>query len=69
MINKKEISKSPCLGFSLIIIPYSALKRKEVVDKLMRANLECRSIVTIDFTQIEVIKYFDYEIHDELNNA
>jgi CDP-6-deoxy-D-xylo-4-hexulose-3-dehydrase len=35
----------------------------------MEANIECRSIVTRDFTQNEVMKYFDYEIHKELKNS
>ena len=35
----------------------------------MKANTECRPIVTGDFTQNEVMKYFDYEIHNELTNA
>ena len=35
----------------------------------MKANIECRPIVTGDFTQNEVMKYFDYEIHNELTNA
>ena len=68
-IIQKEISKSSWFGFSLIIKPSSTLKRKEVVDKLMKANIECRPIVTGDFTQNEVMKYFDYEIHNELKNA
>ena len=35
----------------------------------MEAKIECRPIVTGDFTQNEVMKYFDYEIHDQLKNA
>ena len=41
----------------------------QTVFKLMEANIECRPIVTGDFTQNEVMKYFDYEIHKELKNA
>ena len=66
---QKEISKSSWFGFSLIIKRSSNLKRKDVVNKLMAANIECRPIVTGDFTQNEVMKYFDYEIHKELTNA
>ena len=68
-IIQKEISKSSWFGFSLIIKPSSSLKRKELVDKLMKANIDCRPIVTGDFTQNEVMEYFDYEIHNELINA
>ena len=68
-IIQKEISRSSWFGFSLIIRPESSRNRKDVVNLLMEANIECRPIVTGDFTQNEVMKYFDYEIHDELTNA
>jgi CDP-6-deoxy-D-xylo-4-hexulose-3-dehydrase len=68
-IIQKEISNSSWFGFSLIIRPESNINRKDVVNKLMEANIECRPIVTGDFTQNEVMKYFDYEIHKELKNA
>ena len=68
-IIQKEISKSSWFGFSLIIRPNSNLKRKDIIQKLTDANIECRPIVTGDFTQNEVMKYFDYEIHNELKNA
>ena len=32
-------------------------------------NIECRPIVTGNFTRNEVMKYFDYEVHEELKNA
>ncbi|MFT4800342.1 MAG: CDP-6-deoxy-D-xylo-4-hexulose-3-dehydrase [Flavobacteriaceae bacterium] len=66
---QKEIGNSSWFGFSLIIRPESKLKRKDVVKLLMDADIECRPIVTGDFTQNEVMKYFDYEIHQELKNA
>lgn len=68
-IIQKEIGESSWFGFSLIIKSTSRLKRKEVIHKLSEANIECRPIVTGDFTQNEVMKYFDYEIHKDLKNA
>ena len=68
-IIQKEISKSSWFGFSLIIRPESNLMRQNVIDKLTKANIDCRPIVAGDFTQNEVMKYFDYEIHSELVNA
>ena len=68
-IIQKEISKSSWFGFSLIIKPGSKIKRKDIIKKLFDSNIECRPIVTGDFTQNEVMKYFDYEIHKELKNA
>ena len=66
---QKEIGKSSWFGFSLIIRPESSLIRKDVVDLLSENGIECRPIVTGDFTQNEVMKYFDYEIFGNLSNA
>lgn len=66
---QREISKSSWFGFSLIIRPESNLKRKDIIKKLIENDIECRPIVTGDFTQNEVMKYFDYEIHNQLSNA
>ena len=66
---QKNIDNSSWFGFSLIIKPESNLKREEVVQKLVDNGIDCRPIVTGDFTQNEVMKFFDYEIHVELKNA
>lgn len=68
-IIQKDISNSSWFGFSLIIKPTSKLKRVDVVKKLMEAKIDCRPIVTGNFTRNDVMKYFDYEIHGELKNA
>ncbi|HEG0613682.1 TPA: DegT/DnrJ/EryC1/StrS family aminotransferase [Campylobacter coli] len=68
-IMQKEIGSSSWFGFSLIIRPESKLKRNDVVRILEKNNIEHRPIVTGDFTQNEVMKYFDYEIFGELQNA
>lgn len=66
---QREIGQSSWFGFSFIIKPQSRFKRSEVLRALKDANIEYRPIVTGNFTQNEVIKYFDYEIHNELKNA
>lgn len=66
---QKELGRSSWFGFSLIIRDSSNLKRSDIIKKLIKANIECRPIVTGDFTQNEVMKYFDYEIHGQLVNA
>lgn len=68
-IIQKEIGSSSWFGFSFVIKPESKLKRIEVLKKLEENGIEYRPIVTGDFTQNPVIKYFDYEIHGELKNA
>jgi CDP-4-dehydro-6-deoxyglucose reductase, E1 len=66
---QRELSNSSWFGFSLIIRPESNLKRKDIIKLLTEKNIDCRPIVTGDFTQNEVMKYFDYEIHNDLKNA
>jgi CDP-6-deoxy-D-xylo-4-hexulose-3-dehydrase len=68
-IIQRDLDKSSWFGFSFIIKPESDLKRIDVINKLIENDIECRPIVTGDFTQNEVMKYFDYEIHNELTNA
>jgi CDP-6-deoxy-D-xylo-4-hexulose-3-dehydrase len=68
-IIQKDIDNSSWFGFSLIIKKESQLKREIIIKKLQNNGIECRPIVTGDFTQNEVLKYFDYEIHNELSNA
>ena len=66
---QKDLSNSSWFGFSLIIKPESKLKRNDVVKLLTDNHIDCRPIVTGDFTKNEVLKYFDYEIFGEMKNA
>ena len=68
-IIQKDIDNSSWFGFSLIIKPTSKLIREEVIQKLQRNKIDCRPIVTGNFTRNEVMKFFDYEIHGELKNS
>jgi len=68
-IIQKNIDNSSWFGFSLIIKPDSSLKRANVVNWLKENKIDCRPIVTGNFTKNEVMNFFDYEIHNELKNA
>jgi CDP-6-deoxy-D-xylo-4-hexulose-3-dehydrase len=68
-IIQKDIDNSSWFGFSLIIRPESKLDRKIVIKKLQDNRIDCRPIVTGNFTKNKVMKYFDYEIHQDLTNA
>jgi len=68
-IIQKEIEKSSWFGFSLIIKPESNRKRSDVINILEKNKIECRPIVTGNFVKNDVLKYFDYSIHQELKNA
>lgn len=66
---QKDIDNSSWFGFSFIIKPESTLDRAEIVKKLEANQIDCRPIVTGDFTKNEVLKHFDYEIFGEMKNA
>ncbi|VVH67117.1 CDP-4-dehydro-6-deoxy-D-glucose 3-dehydratase (EC [uncultured Gammaproteobacteria bacterium] len=68
-IIQRDIDNSSWFGFSLIIKPKSNLKRKDVINILQENNIDCRPIVTGNFTKNEVMRYFDYKIHKDLKNA
>jgi CDP-6-deoxy-D-xylo-4-hexulose-3-dehydrase len=68
-IIQKDIDNSSWFGFSFIIKPTSTLKRENIVKALEENHVDCRPIVTGDFTKNEVLKYFDYEIFGEMKNA
>lgn len=66
---QKNMDNSSWFGFSFIIKPESTLDRVEIIKKLEANQIDCRPIVTGDFTKNEVLKYFDYEIFGEMKNA
>jgi CDP-6-deoxy-D-xylo-4-hexulose-3-dehydrase len=66
---QQDIDNSSWFGFSFIIKPESKLKRSDVVKALDENHIDCRPIVTGDFTKNEVLNYFDYELFGEMKNA
>ena len=66
---QQEIGSSSWFGFSFIIKPDSTWQRAKIVQKLRENDIDCRPIVAGNFARNEVMKYFDYEIHDNLKNA
>jgi len=66
---QKEIGKSSYFGFSIILDENIGISRDMVVSKLISKGIECRPIVTGNFTKNPTIKYFNYTIHNNLINA
>lgn len=66
---QEEIGSSSWFGFSLLIKKDAPFTRKEVVKLLTTNGIECRPIVAGNFAKNEVLKWFDYEIHNKLINA
>ena len=66
---QKEIGESSYFGFSIILDENIGISRDTVVSKLISKGIECRPIVTGNFTKNPTIKYFNYTIHNNLINA
>lgn len=66
---QREIGKSSWFGFSLVVGPDAPYRRADLIQTMETYQIECRPIVTGNFTKNEVIKWFDYTIHGELRNA
>lgn len=67
---QKEIGSSSWFGFSLILKEISPVSRSDLVAMLVENEIECRPIVTGNFLKnVEVLKYFDYEIFGTLENS
>ena len=66
---QKEIGHSSWFGFSIIIKESLAFDRHVLLQKLNNAGFESRPIVSGNFVQNEVIKFFDYTKHGVLKNA
>lgn len=68
-ITQQPIGNPSWFGFSLVIRPGSTISRDEAIAALMANGVECRQIVTGNFADKEVMRYFDHEIYGHLNNA
>jgi CDP-6-deoxy-D-xylo-4-hexulose-3-dehydrase len=66
---QKEIGESSWFGFSMVIRPEINIDRKQFVSVLEKNKIEARPIVAGNFAKNEVVKYFNYEIFNELKNA
>jgi CDP-6-deoxy-D-xylo-4-hexulose-3-dehydrase len=66
---QREIGASSWFGFSLVVDRASGLSRKQVVDALAAARIDCRPIVAGDFTQNPVMEYLEHDIPFPLINA
>jgi CDP-6-deoxy-D-xylo-4-hexulose-3-dehydrase len=69
IITQKEIGTSSWFGFSMVIKPDSKRTRSDLVKTLYEIGFECRPIVAGNFAKNDVVKYFSYEVHDDLKNA
>lgn len=69
LLIQEEIGESSWFGFSLVIRRESKWTRKDIIQKLQAAKIDCRPIVAGNFAKNEALKWFAHEIHGELKNA
>lgn len=66
---QKETGKSSWFAFAIILEKGGRIKRDEIVKILKENGFQCRSIVAGNFLRNSVIKYYNYTVHDNLNNS
>ena len=66
---QEECGESSWFGFSLLIKKNSKLKRKAVIELLKKNKVEVRPIVTGNFLKQPALKYINYKISGNVNDA
>ena len=69
LIIQKEVGESSWFGFSLIVREEYGLSRNELINFLDKNLIEYRPIVTGNFAKQPVIKYLNYDLSQDLQNA
>ena len=68
-LTQEEVGESSWFGFSIILTEKAGTSRKSILERLRKANIEFRPIVTGNFTKSESLKYFNFELHGDMINA
>jgi len=66
---QKEIGSSSWFGFALVVKENIDITRDSLIIKLSKNDIECRPIVSGNFAKNEVLRYFNFEISDDMKNA
>lgn len=67
---QREVGESSWFGFSLVVNDRAPFTRSQLVQEFSRRGIESRPIVTGNFLKNEsVLRYFDYEVHEEVSAA
>lgn len=69
LIIQKEVGESSWFGFSLVLKEGAPMTRSVLIERLAAAEIEVRPIVGGNFAKNEVMKWFDYSIYGQLDNA
>jgi CDP-6-deoxy-D-xylo-4-hexulose-3-dehydrase len=66
---QREIGESSWFGFSMIVDKKAPFTRKDVIEVLSASRVDVRPIVAGNFAKNEVLRWFDYSIHNTLTHA
>ncbi|MBC87493.1 MAG: pyridoxamine 5-phosphate oxidase [Bdellovibrionaceae bacterium] len=66
---QREVGESSWFGFSMLFDSDLKMQRSDIVNLFSENEIDCRPIVAGNFAKNPVINYFNYSIHNELNNA
>lgn len=64
-----EVGKSSWFGFAILVDGNSMNARKKIVKEFMDNGIEVRPVVAGNFTKSKAMKYINYSIYRELDNA
>lgn len=66
---QQKTGTSSWFGFAFILQKNAPITRQELVEKLLQAQIEVRPIVAGNFAKNDVLKWFNYSLHNALTNA
>ncbi|MGY3802530.1 DegT/DnrJ/EryC1/StrS family aminotransferase [Pigmentibacter ruber] len=66
---QKEIGNSSWFAFSLVLKNNEKYFRNEIIEALMKEDIECRPIVAGNFAKNEVLKWMPHSIYGSLRNS
>jgi CDP-4-dehydro-6-deoxyglucose reductase, E1 len=66
---QQEIGKSSWFAFSLVLHQETKYQRKQIIDLLVKNNIECRPVIGGNFLNHPVAQYMDCEVSNSLTNA
>jgi CDP-4-dehydro-6-deoxyglucose reductase, E1 len=66
---QKEVGESSWFGFSIILKPEASFSRSTLIQALKSARIECRPIVSGNFTKNAALQWCEYSVHNTLPHA
>lgn len=66
---QREIGESSWFGFAIVLNQEAGTSRKQLVNAFGQAGVECRPVIAGNFLKQSVVDYFDYSVHQTLENA